>query len=108
MKLLDRIASGGSENGFGMAGNHDTIGMVAIDGNGKVAAGTSTNGASHKIPGLDGWGVHYFVIYTGFLVFILNSENNFAEGLEIPQFLAQELSPTPMLVGLQQQGTGML
>jgi len=51
MKLLDRIASGGSENGFGMAGNHDTIGMVAIDGNGKVAAGTSTNGASHKIPG---------------------------------------------------------
>ena len=107
MKLLDRIASGGSKNDFGMAGNHDTIGMVAIDGNGKVAAGTSTNGASHKIPGLDGWGVHYFVFYTGFLVFILNSENNFAEGLEIPQFLAQELSPTPMLVGLQQQGTGM-
>ena len=108
MKLLDRIASGGSKNDFGMAGNHDTIGMVAIDENGKVAAGTSTNGASHKIPGLDGWGVHYFVIYTGLLVFILNSENNFAEGLEIPQFLAQELSPTPMLVGLRPQGTGML
>ena len=51
MKLLDRIASGGNKNDFGMAGNHDTIGMVAIDGNGKVAAGTSTNGASHKIPG---------------------------------------------------------
>ena len=108
MKLLDRIASGGNKNDFGMAGNHDTIGMVAIDENGKVAAGTSTNGASHKIPGLDEWGVHYFVIYPGFLVFILNSENNFAEGLEIPQSLAQELSPTPMLVGLQQQGTGML
>ncbi|XP_037297301.1 N(4)-(Beta-N-acetylglucosaminyl)-L-asparaginase [Manduca sexta] len=31
--------------------NHDTIGMVAIDGNGDVAAGTSTNGARFKIPG---------------------------------------------------------
>lgn len=33
--------------------NHDTIGMIAIDAEGNVAAGTSTNGASHKIPGLD-------------------------------------------------------
>ncbi|KAJ8878987.1 hypothetical protein PR048_019593 [Dryococelus australis] len=33
------------------AWNHDTIGMVAIDMEGKIAAGTSTNGASHKIPG---------------------------------------------------------
>ncbi|MCL4117845.1 UNVERIFIED_CONTAM: hypothetical protein GTU68_034450, partial [Idotea baltica] len=31
--------------------NHDTIGMVAIDSLGRIAAGTSTNGASHKIPG---------------------------------------------------------
>jgi len=31
--------------------NHDTIGMIAIDSNGNLAAGTSTNGASHKIPG---------------------------------------------------------
>ncbi|KAL0839356.1 hypothetical protein ABMA28_016091 [Loxostege sticticalis] len=31
--------------------NHDTIGMVAIDKNGDVAAGTSTNGAKFKIPG---------------------------------------------------------
>lgn len=30
---------------------HDTIGMIVIDKNGKVAAATSTNGASHKIPG---------------------------------------------------------
>ena len=36
---------------YGVSGNHDTIGMVAIDSNGKVAAGTSTNGASFKIPG---------------------------------------------------------
>nr|CAD7407238.1 unnamed protein product [Timema poppensis] len=36
---------------FGGEGNHDTIGMVAIDNRGKIAAGTSTNGASHKIPG---------------------------------------------------------
>ena len=31
--------------------NHDTIAMVAIDAKGNVAAGTSTNGASHKVPG---------------------------------------------------------
>ncbi|MED6267120.1 hypothetical protein AMECASPLE_009096 [Ameca splendens] len=31
--------------------SHDTIGMIAIDKNGHVAAGTSTNGLSHKVPG---------------------------------------------------------
>lgn len=31
--------------------NHDTIGMIGIDKNGNIAAGTSTNGANHKIPG---------------------------------------------------------
>ncbi|CAJ0917820.1 unnamed protein product, partial [Mesorhabditis belari] len=31
--------------------NHDTIGMVIIDESGEISAGTSTNGASHKIPG---------------------------------------------------------
>ncbi len=31
--------------------NHDTIGMVVIDDGGNIAAGTSTNGATHKIPG---------------------------------------------------------
>ncbi|KAK7503830.1 hypothetical protein BaRGS_00004953 [Batillaria attramentaria] len=31
--------------------NHDTIGMVVIDEEGKIAAGTSTNGMDHKIPG---------------------------------------------------------
>ncbi|XP_067885430.1 N(4)-(Beta-N-acetylglucosaminyl)-L-asparaginase-like isoform X2 [Heterodontus francisci] len=31
--------------------NHDTIGMVVIDKSGSVAAGTSTNGLTHKIPG---------------------------------------------------------
>lgn len=31
--------------------NHDTIGMVAIDTQGNVAGGTSTNGARFKIPG---------------------------------------------------------
>ncbi|XP_062332170.1 N(4)-(beta-N-acetylglucosaminyl)-L-asparaginase isoform X1 [Osmerus eperlanus] len=30
---------------------HDTIGMIAIGQDGHVAAGTSTNGANHKIPG---------------------------------------------------------
>ncbi|XP_015433483.1 PREDICTED: N(4)-(Beta-N-acetylglucosaminyl)-L-asparaginase [Dufourea novaeangliae] len=31
--------------------NHDTIGVLAIDTNGHIAAGTSTNGARNKIPG---------------------------------------------------------
>ncbi|XP_063707549.1 N(4)-(Beta-N-acetylglucosaminyl)-L-asparaginase [Culicoides brevitarsis] len=31
--------------------NHDTIGMLVIDREGNIAAGTSTNGARHKIPG---------------------------------------------------------
>lgn len=31
--------------------NHDTIGMIAIDSRGRIAGGTSTNGAAHKIPG---------------------------------------------------------
>ncbi|CAL8074669.1 unnamed protein product [Orchesella dallaii] len=31
--------------------NHDTIGMVVIDANGRIASGTSSNGARNKIPG---------------------------------------------------------
>ena len=31
--------------------HHDTIGMVAIDSDGNIASGTTTNGANHKIPG---------------------------------------------------------
>ncbi|KAK9820305.1 hypothetical protein WJX72_008767 [[Myrmecia] bisecta] len=31
--------------------NHDTISMVAIDKDGNVAAGSSSNGANHKVPG---------------------------------------------------------
>lgn len=31
--------------------DHDTIGMVVIDSQSNVAAGTSTNGLRHKIPG---------------------------------------------------------
>jgi len=31
--------------------NHDTIGMIAVNEKGEVAAGTSTNGLNHKIPG---------------------------------------------------------
>uniref|UniRef100_A0A8C7D812 N(4)-(Beta-N-acetylglucosaminyl)-L-asparaginase n=2 Tax=Oncorhynchus kisutch TaxID=8019 RepID=A0A8C7D812_ONCKI len=30
---------------------HDTIGMIVIGKDGQVAAGTSTNGANHKVPG---------------------------------------------------------
>jgi isoaspartyl peptidase/L-asparaginase-like protein (Ntn-hydrolase superfamily) len=32
-------------------GEHDTIGMLALDTNGDMAAGTSTNGLQFKIPG---------------------------------------------------------
>lgn len=38
------------EHKFGRQ-NHDTIGMIVIDSNGDIAAGTSTNGAKFKIPG---------------------------------------------------------
>jgi N4-(beta-N-acetylglucosaminyl)-L-asparaginase len=31
--------------------SHDTIAMIAIDSQGHMASGTSTNGASHKVPG---------------------------------------------------------
>ena len=31
--------------------NHDTIGMIVIDKQGNIAAGTSTNGMNHKVPG---------------------------------------------------------
>uniref|UniRef100_A0A8R1XT07 N(4)-(beta-N-acetylglucosaminyl)-L-asparaginase n=1 Tax=Onchocerca volvulus TaxID=6282 RepID=A0A8R1XT07_ONCVO len=31
--------------------NHDTIGMIIIDSENNIAAGTSTNGANHKVPG---------------------------------------------------------
>ena len=33
------------------AKNHDTIGMLALDCKGNMAAGTSTNGAKFKVPG---------------------------------------------------------
>ena len=36
--------------------SHDTISMIAIDSFGNMAAGTSTNGARHKVPGRVGDG----------------------------------------------------
>lgn len=36
--------------------SHDTISMIALDSAGGMAAGTSTNGASHKVPGRVGDG----------------------------------------------------
>jgi len=31
--------------------HHDTMGIIALDVNGNVASGTTTNGATFKIPG---------------------------------------------------------
>ena len=50
------ISGQGRYNEFVSAENHDTIGMLAIDGFGNIAAGTSTNGARFKVPGLVGMG----------------------------------------------------
>ncbi|KAK7970399.1 nucleophile aminohydrolase [Apiospora saccharicola] len=36
--------------------SHDTISMIALDSTGGMAAGTSTNGAAHKVPGRVGDG----------------------------------------------------
>jgi len=35
----------------GTSDHHDTLGIVALDVNGNVAGGTTTNGARFKIPG---------------------------------------------------------
>ncbi|KAI1178304.1 asparaginase [Nemania sp. FL0916] len=40
----------------GVPEGHDTISMIALHSSGTMAAGTSTNGASHKIPGRVGDG----------------------------------------------------
>ncbi|XP_050522065.1 N(4)-(Beta-N-acetylglucosaminyl)-L-asparaginase-like [Daktulosphaira vitifoliae] len=47
LRTLKSKSSGSVINRF----NHDTIGVVAIDNRGNIAAGTSTNGAKFKIPG---------------------------------------------------------
>ncbi|KAK4096196.1 hypothetical protein N658DRAFT_385598, partial [Parathielavia hyrcaniae] len=46
----------GLGDGEGGQVSHDTISMVVIDGAGRMAAGTSTNGAAFKIPGRVGDG----------------------------------------------------
>lgn len=49
---LSAVAAARSSRERGVGpGSHDTIAMVTIDGKGGVAAGTSTNGADHKVPG---------------------------------------------------------
>ncbi|KAK1753194.1 asparaginase-domain-containing protein [Echria macrotheca] len=55
---LDSLAKGypGLLDAGYAAASHDTISMVAIHSSGVMAAGTSTNGASHKVPGRVGDG----------------------------------------------------
>ncbi|KAK3313179.1 nucleophile aminohydrolase [Apodospora peruviana] len=50
------LSEGTGRVGGGSQSSHDTISMVAIDISGAMAAGTSTNGASHKVPGRVGDG----------------------------------------------------
>ncbi|KAK0624936.1 nucleophile aminohydrolase, partial [Bombardia bombarda] len=54
------VESGGGGLDRGVVGerqaSHDTISMIVIDREGVMAAGTSTNGAAHKVPGRVGDG----------------------------------------------------
>ena len=50
--------------------NHDTIGMIVIDKENNIAAGTSTNGAKHKIPGFVNFSL--VIILTYMYIFFLN------------------------------------
>jgi N4-(beta-N-acetylglucosaminyl)-L-asparaginase len=50
-KTADIQAKGVKETWKVTHDNHDTIGMVSIDGDGNMACGTSTNGANHKVAG---------------------------------------------------------
>lgn len=49
-KVLYDASCDYNKHNFGSQ-NHDTIGMIVIDDHGNIFAGTSTNGAKHKIPG---------------------------------------------------------
>lgn len=49
--LPKRASPTSSQAPLADASNHDTIGMVVIDSEGRLSAGTSTNGMNHKIPG---------------------------------------------------------
>lgn len=46
-----RIAEGKSDTLFSSSAGHDTVGAVAVDGQGNIAAGTSTGGTLNKAPG---------------------------------------------------------
>ncbi|KAK7422477.1 hypothetical protein QQZ08_009465 [Neonectria magnoliae] len=48
--------TGGSISGHTGQASHDTLSIIALHANGTMAAGTTTNGASHKIPGRVGDG----------------------------------------------------
>jgi N4-(beta-N-acetylglucosaminyl)-L-asparaginase len=53
---VDGVAGLGVGDGEAGQMSHDTISMVVIDGAGRMAAGTSTNGAAFKVPGRVGDG----------------------------------------------------
>ena len=50
-ELKEKIAAGGSDTTFAGEFSHDTVGAVALDPNGDIAAATSTGGTLNKTPG---------------------------------------------------------
>jgi N4-(beta-N-acetylglucosaminyl)-L-asparaginase len=55
--LGHKVTPGGDEDVRGPGGRgHDTISLIALDGHGNMAAGTTTNGKAYKIPGRVGDG----------------------------------------------------
>lgn len=83
----------------GSEGNHDTIGMVAIDEKGQMVAGTSTNGLKFKVAGYTTKARSHFSL-NNFWIMIGESE--------IHLFLELEPMLTALLAEQQPLEMGML
>ncbi|GMF19139.1 unnamed protein product [Phytophthora lilii] len=80
--------------------NHDTIGMVVLAENGHMAAGTSSNGATHKIAG--------WVLLTGSLNGAAITDNFLVGESATQQSPVQGHTSTPLSVALPPPATEML
>lgn len=81
--------------------NHDTIGMIVIDKNNRISAGTSSNGANHKIPGYNKFYLKNYTLLCLFLFFmfciysVLVTFSNIKESINVDINLLYLLSPPP-------------